>query len=124
MNKGIIEIEDSEIQKSARWEDIDEIITKTYNEIFDKNKKEPSVSEIYDKIQNDIETKAYDIIYGISKDDIMEEMIMVCLTKKGYVFTWCGTKCCEAQQVMFEEIYEELEGTLITYNNDVIGIHD
>jgi len=124
MSKSIIEIEDSQLQKEARWEDVEKIILNTYNELFDKDKKEPSISRVFDEIKYKFETEAYDIIYGISAEDITEEMIMVCLTKKGCVFTWCGTVCCEAQQVMFGEIYEQLEGDFISYNNNIIGLHE
>lgn len=102
---------------------VEEIILDKYHDIFDSTKGIPSITEMYQSIDYDFDTKAYDVIYGISKYDLREENIMCLLSKQGCVFKWGGTICCDAQIMMFEELLDGENADLIMHDLQVIGIH-
>lgn len=112
-----ISVPDNETEK-----DIEEIIIDKYLFLFDKNKKIPSVTEMKDEIDYDFDTKAYDIIYGLSKLEFREENIMTFLSSKGCVFKWGGTVCGDAQIVMFDEMFDFEDASLIVFDDNIIGI--
>lgn len=102
---------------------VEQIVMEKYNDIFDATRKVPSITDMYQSIDYDFDTKAYDIIYGIHKNDVREENIMIILSDLGCIFKWGGTICCDSQIMMFEELLDGENADLIINNNNVIGIH-
>lgn len=94
---------------------IEELIFKTYLEIFNENKDEknpdnriPTTSQMFQKADYDFDIGCYDIIYNASKKELTHENIMILLEKKGCVYRWGASICGDAQITMFNE--DELIG--------------
>lgn len=96
---------------------VEELIFNTYKTLFEEGgqvkKYVPSTREIFDRMCYDIEAKAFDIIYNVTVKDITEDGIAALLIKEKCVFRWGGVICENAQQVMFDNIYDEEVGFLI-----------
>lgn len=106
-----------EEQEKTELDIVEELVFNTYRKLFEEGGKVkkyiPSTREIFDRLCYDIEVKALDIIYNISEKDISEDGIATLLLKEKCVFRWGGVICENAQQVMFDNIYEEEVGFLI-----------
>lgn len=105
---------------------IDELIMKTYFDLFKENKLEkkldnriPSVKQVFNKADYDFDTGCYDVIYGIDKSSLTEEKIMLLLQNKGCVYRWGAFVCCDSQLEMFneEELIDNNEGWYINASN-------
>ena len=92
---------------SEKATELDQIIMRTYEEIFETKKGVPSVRDVFQKMDYDFEAKAYDITTGIKKDEITEDRIMHVLSDAGCVFKFTGHLICDAQQVLFADLYNE-----------------
>lgn len=96
---------------------IEELIMETYCKLFTENKAVkryvPSTRELFDRLCYDVEVRALDIIYGIQKSDISEDGISSVLVNQKCVFRWGGVICQAAQQIMFDELYEEEVGLFL-----------
>lgn len=89
---------------------IDELIMKTYLNIFSENKKSatgdsriPSIRQVFLQADYDFDTGCYDVIYQVDKKALTEENIMLLLQRKGCVYRWGAFVCGDAQMEMFDE---------------------
>ena len=109
---------DNELQilEEEKEEDIVfKIIFNTYMEIFhenidEMNKREkikepkraiPQISDIHQRIMDDIDEKALEIIYGVSKDMFSFEKINDILLNHNCVFRWSSFVVGDAQTRLF-----------------------
>lgn len=92
----------------------EKLIFDTYIEIFEENlkkKKEfsdrsrviPSISDIYNKLEYDFDTKALDIVLGVKRSDLQHARIAAFLTREKCVYRWSSVVCCQAQMTLFED---------------------
>lgn len=104
-NKPIDEKTDKEILSDI----VIEVYIDTFKELKEKCKGKvitcmrqniPSTKELFEKLHWIFDTKAYDVIYGVSVPS--EADIANILNEKGCVFRWGGIVCNDAQLIMFE----------------------
>lgn len=83
--------------------DIEKVVMATYINIFRRNKNIPELKQIMFELEMDHSTKAYDIIYGINKDDLSETNVISVLSAGRCIFDMFGHTCCDAQLTIYDK---------------------